>query len=54
MTKMNNMENNLSKLQTKLNKFQEERDKEKLNDSNNKYKLSDIIKLTNDLKNLNT
>ena len=54
MTKMNNFENNISKLQTKLNKLQEERDKEKLNDSNNKYKLSDIIKLTNDLKNLNT
>ena len=54
MTKMNNFENNISKLQTKFNKLQEERDKEKLNDSNNKYKLSDIIKLTNDLKNLNT
>ena len=54
MTKMNNFENNISKLQTKLNKLQEERDKEKLNDSNNKYKLSDIIKLTSDLKNLNT
>ena len=54
MTKMNNFENNITKLQTKLNKLQEERDKEKLNDSNNKYKLSDIIKLTSDLKNLNT
>ena len=54
MNKINNHENNIAKLQTKLNKLQEERDKEKLNDSSNKYKLSDIIKITNDLKNLNT
>ena len=37
-----------------LNKLKEERDKEKLCESSNKYKLSDIIKLTNDFKNLNT
>ena len=54
MTRINNHENNITKLQTMLNKLKEEKDKEKLGESSNKYKLSDIIKLTNDFKNLNT
>jgi len=54
INKINNHENNISKLQTMLNKLKEEKDKEKLGESSNKYKLSDIIKLTNDFKNLNT
>ena len=52
INKINNQDNTISKLQNKINKIQEEREKEKLNDTNTKYKLSDIVKLTNDLKHL--
>ena len=52
INRIDNDENIILKLQTKVNKIQEEREKEKLNESNNKYKLPDIIKITSDLKSL--